>query len=157
MLFGFSWLEGLLLGAAVASTDAAAVFFLMHARGLRLRPRVAATLEVESGTNDPFAIFLTIVLVEILLLGPKPWNEIVLVLAREAVLGTIIGMVGGLAIASMLNRVELPQGLHAPFVVTGGRSWFSGWRRPFMHRDFSRSIWPVSLSAIAPRAGTAPS
>ena len=60
----------------VASTDAAAIFFLMHARGLRLRPRVGATIEVESGTNDPFAIFLTIVLVEILLLGGKSWPEI---------------------------------------------------------------------------------
>ena len=58
----------------VASTDAAAVFFLIHARGLRLRPRVAATLEVESGTNDPFAIFLTLVLVEMLLVGDWTWS-----------------------------------------------------------------------------------
>lgn len=118
-LFHLSWVEGLLLGAAVASTDAAAVFFLMHARGLRVRPRVAATIEVESGTNDPFAVFLTLVLVEILLQGQKPMTEIVLVLIREAALGTVIGLVGGTAIVLMLNRVELPQGLHAPFVATG--------------------------------------
>src|SRR5262245_58117250 len=53
--------EAFLVGAVVASTDAAAVFFLLHARGLQLRPRVNATLEVESATNDPFAIFMTIV------------------------------------------------------------------------------------------------
>jgi cell volume regulation protein A len=117
--FNLNWTEGLLLGAAVASTDAAAVFFLMHARGLRLRPRVAATIEVESGTNDPFAVFLTVVLVEILLQGQKPAIEIALVLIREAALGTIIGIVGGAAIVYVLNRVELPQGLHAPFVATG--------------------------------------
>ena len=117
-LFNLNGVEGLLLGAAVASTDAAAVFFLMHARGLRLRPRVAATIEVESGTNDPFAIFLTLVLVEILLQGQKPASEIVLLLVREAAFGTVIGIAGGVAIVVVLNRVELPQGLHAPFVVT---------------------------------------
>lgn len=91
----------------------------MHARGLRLRPRVAATIEVESGTNDPFAVFLTIVLVEILLQGHKSALEIFLVLVREAALGTAIGIAGGAAIVAVLNRVELPQGLHAPFVATG--------------------------------------
>jgi cell volume regulation protein A len=118
-VFNLGWIEGLLMGAAVASTDAAAVFFLMHAGGLRLRPRVAATIEVESGTNDPFAIFLTLVLVEILLLGQQSAVEIALVLVREAALGTIIGIAGGAAIVAVLNRVELPQGLHAPFVATG--------------------------------------
>lgn len=117
-VFGLSWTEGLLLGAAVASTDAAAVFFLMHARGLRLRPRVSATIEVESGTNDPFAVFLTLVLVELLLHGEKSWLDIAFVLIREAALGTAIGVAGGYAIVTVLNRVELPQGLHAPFVAT---------------------------------------
>ena len=65
-----------LVGAVMASTDAAAVFFLLHAKGLRLRPRVSATLEVESGINDPFAIFLTIVLIGILFSGQQSWAEI---------------------------------------------------------------------------------
>jgi cell volume regulation protein A len=115
-----SWLEGLLVGAVVASTDAAAVFFLMHSRGLRLRPRVGATIEVESGTNDPAAILLTIVLVEILVIGEKPWPDIVLLLVRQAALGAAMGVAGGLAIVAVLNRLTLPQGLHAPFVATAG-------------------------------------
>jgi hypothetical protein len=61
--------------------------FLVHAKGLRLRPRVSATPEVESGINDPFAIFLTIVLVEILLVGSKSWPEIATLLVQEAMLG----------------------------------------------------------------------
>lgn len=116
--FQLNWTQGLLVGAMVASTDAAAIFFLMHARGLRLRPRVGATIEVESGTNDPFAIFLTIVLVEILLLGGKSWPDIAILLLREALLGACIGYLGGHAIAFTLNRVNLPQGLQAPFVAT---------------------------------------
>jgi cell volume regulation protein A len=111
--------EALLVGAVVASTDAAAVFFLLHARGLRLRPRVNAVLEVESATNDPFAIFLTIVLVEILKVGPKPPQDIALFLLEETALGGIVGALGGRAMVFVLNRLDLPQGLHAPFVAAG--------------------------------------
>src|SRR5487761_1641322 len=92
-----NWTEALLVGAVVASTDAAAVFLLVHAQGLRLRPRVGATLEAESGTNDPFAVFLTLVL---------------------GGLGAAIGIVGGRLVVLALNRMALPQGLHAPFVAT---------------------------------------
>src|SRR6185436_465178 len=116
---GLGWTEALLVGAVVASTDAAAVFFLLHAKGLRLRPRVSATLEVESGINDPFAIFLTIVLVEILLSGHKLWTDIAALLGEKAILGAIVGWLGGRAIVLVLNRMELPQGMHAPFVATG--------------------------------------
>jgi len=73
---GLEWREALLVGAVMASTDAAAVFFLLHARGLRLRPRVGATLEIESATNDPVAIFLTIILVDVLLSGEKSLVDI---------------------------------------------------------------------------------
>src|SRR5712672_165552 len=117
-LLDMSWSESLLVGAVVASTDAAAVFFLVHARGLRLRPRVGATLEVESGSNDPFAVFLTIVLIEFLLQGEGSWQHVLGALAGEAVLGGILGIFGGRAIVFALNRLGLAQGLHAPFVAT---------------------------------------
>src|SRR5882762_5771290 len=106
-----NWTEALLIGAVVASTDAAAVFFLIHAGGLRLRPRVGATLEVESGSNDPFAVLLTIILVEFLTVGDRSWQHVLAVLAEQAVLGTVIGVLGGRAIVVVLNRLALAQGL----------------------------------------------
>ena len=116
---GLSWSEALLVGAVMASTDAAAVFFLLHAKGLRLRPRVSATLEVESGINDPFAIFLTILLVEILFSGQKSLIDITASADREVDHRRFIGWAGGRAVVLVLNRLELPQGMHAPFVATG--------------------------------------
>ena len=113
-----NWTEALLLGAVVASTDAAAVFLLVHAQGLRLRPRVGATLEAESGTNDPFAVFLTLMLVELISSGQSSVWHVVLEFGREAVLGAVIGVIGGRLVVLALNRVALPQGLHAPFVCT---------------------------------------
>src|SRR3984893_5657187 len=117
-MFDLRWIEALLVGAVVAPTGAAAFFFLIHARGLRLRPRVAATLEVESGSNDPFAVLLTVLLVEFLSVGDQSWRHILTVLSEQAFLGTIIGVIGGRAMVFVLNRLALAQGLHAPFVAT---------------------------------------
>ncbi|MCK1636667.1 potassium/proton antiporter [Bradyrhizobium sp. 157] len=113
-----NWSESLLVGAVVASTDAAAVFLLVHTQGLRLRPRVGATLEVESGTNDPFAIFLTLMLVKFISIGQSSLGHVAFELAREGLLGAIFGVVGGRLVVLALNRMALPQGLHAPFVTT---------------------------------------
>jgi cell volume regulation protein A len=114
---GIGWLQALLVGAVVASTDAAAVFFLVNARGLRLRPRVRAVLEVESGTNDPFAVFLTLTLVGMIVAGEQGWSHALWTLARDALIGCAIGLAGGRLITLVLNRVALPQGLHGPFVA----------------------------------------
>jgi cell volume regulation protein A len=116
-VLGIGWIEALLMGAVVASTDAAAVFLLINAGGLRLRPRVRGTLEVESGTNDPFAVFLALLLVEILALGGQSWSHAAVTLLRDTVLGCVIGYGGGRIITLVLNRVPLAQGLHAPFVA----------------------------------------
>jgi len=113
-----NWTEALLVGAVVASTDAAAVFLLVHAQGLRLRPRVGATLEAESGTNDPFAVFLTLMLVEFISRGESSFTHVAAELGRQAVFGTVVGIIGGRLVVISLNRVALPQGLHAPFVLT---------------------------------------
>ncbi len=116
-VLSIGWTQALLMGAVVASTDAAAVFFLINARGLRLRPRVRAVLEVESGTNDPFAVFLALLLVEMLLVGDQSWSRAAVTLTRDVVLGCIIGFAGGQVVTWVLNRLNLAQGLHAPFVA----------------------------------------
>jgi cell volume regulation protein A len=113
------WTESALIAAVVASTDAAAVFLLIHSRGLRLRPRVGATLEVESGTNDPFAIFLTISLVEMLIADNQTISTVLISLALKGIGGGVVGYFGGKAIIFALNRFGLAQGLHAVFVTTG--------------------------------------
>ncbi|MGH6754061.1 MAG: potassium/proton antiporter, partial [Bradyrhizobium sp.] len=87
-------------------------------QGLRLRPRVGATLEAESGTNDPFAVFLTLMLVEFISLGQSSIGHIAIEFLREAGLGAVVGVIGGRLVVVALNRVALPQGLHAPFVAT---------------------------------------
>src|SRR5688572_15212665 len=71
LVFGFPWLQSFLLGAVVSSTDAAAVFFLLRVGGINLRDRVRSVLEVESGANDPMAIFLTISLIEVITNGAE--------------------------------------------------------------------------------------
>ncbi len=122
-LTGFGWLESFLLGAAVASTDAAAVFFLLRAGNLQLRDRVRSTLEIESGSNDPIAIFLTITLVEVIAAGADPDAEVLLLdlvagFVMHMGVGAIIGLIGGVAIVRLVGRLNLDHGLLPIFVLT---------------------------------------
>jgi cell volume regulation protein A len=110
----------LMLGAIVGSTDAAAVFFLLRTGGLRLHHRVGATLEIESGTNDPIAVFLVVVLTEFILArGTMGGGELVLRLGTQALVGGAFGLAGGLALVALINRLRMPGGLHPLFVVAG--------------------------------------
>ena len=122
-LTDFTWLESLLLGAAVASTDAAAVFFLLRVGNVRLRDRVRSTLEIESGSNDPIAIFLTITFVEIIARGQDPAAEVliadlVLGFIANMGIGAVVGLLGGLAISRLVARLNLDHGLLPIFVLT---------------------------------------
>jgi cell volume regulation protein A len=118
-LLGRPLLEGLLVGTVVASTDAAAVFFLLRTGGMQLRRRVGATLEIESATNDPVAVFLTLILVDLIRAGQSgPGWDILATLAEHALLGGLVGAAGGLMISGTLNRVTFPSGLHPLFVAS---------------------------------------
>lgn len=123
---GFGWMEGLLVGAIVGSTDAAAVFSLLRYQGMALKQRVGATLEIESGSNDPMAVLLTVLLVEALAAGQESlgWNMLGEFL-RQMGLGVAAGVAGGKAIAWTVNRLELEQGLYALLAVGGGVSLFA--------------------------------
>ncbi|MFN4262900.1 MAG: potassium/proton antiporter [Thioalkalivibrionaceae bacterium] len=121
-----SWVEGLLLGAIIGSTDAAAVFSILRARGLALKPRVGATLEIESGSNDPMAIFLTVVLVELLLHPDRAAGAFVLVeFLRQMGLGALLGVVGGFVAVRLLARVPLPQAFQPLAALAAGLSIFA--------------------------------
>lgn len=115
---GFGWLEGMLMGAIISSTDAAAVFFLLRVGGITLRERIRSTLEIESGSNDPTAIFLTLTLVEFLAGGAAEglsWG-----LAKSFViqmgLGGMFGFFGGQVIVQVINRLTLDRALY-PIVM----------------------------------------
>lgn len=119
-ILGLDWLEGMLLGAIVGSTDAAAVFFLLRVGGISIRDKVRATLEIESGSNDPMAVFLTITLVEIIASGHAVETMGVSVLAgfaQQLVIGLVAGYLGGIAIVDMVNRLNLERGLTPIFVI----------------------------------------
>jgi cell volume regulation protein A len=118
-LLPFSRIEGLLMGAIVSSTDAAAVFFLMRAGGITIRGRVRSTLEIESGSNDPMAILLTLLLAQIAAgtIGvTHPVLEIAQLLIQQLGLGLLMGALGGWGIVELVNRLKLDAGLY-PIVV----------------------------------------
>jgi cell volume regulation protein A len=119
---GLDWRQGLLLGAIVGSTDAAAVFSVLRHAGLRLHERVAATLEVESGLNDPMAVFLVLALVGTISADAGP-ADVVWLFVRQAGIGAGVGWFGGAAVAWLLRRLPVTAehgGLLSLLIVSGG-------------------------------------
>ncbi len=118
-LLGLSLAEGALLGAIVGSTDAAAVFPLLNRRSTAIERRVGATLEVESGFNDPMAVFLTVMLVESLAArGSFSSTEAAGLFLSQMAGGAAIGAAGGMALLWAVNRVSIATGLYPILVLT---------------------------------------
>jgi cell volume regulation protein A len=106
-VLGVSLLTGMLLGSIVASTDAAAVFSVLRSQGLHLRARLSATLEIESGSNDPMAIFLTIGLLEILTGSMEPGWGLVRLFVLQMGVGALVGLGMGWVSLVLINRINL--------------------------------------------------
>jgi cell volume regulation protein A len=118
---GLHWLQGMLIGAIVGSTDAAAVFGLLRNAGTTLQERVSSTLEVESASNDPMAIFLTVVVIEVLVSGGTRLDaSVLLAFVQQFTIGAVLGLAGGRLLVWLTNRLTLVSGLYPLLAMAGG-------------------------------------
>jgi cell volume regulation protein A len=139
LFLGLDWGHAMLLGAIVGSTDAAAVFSLLTRSGVTLNERVAATLEIESGVNDPMAVYLTLTLIALLAAtggaagtGGDAWLTIIRSFAEQFGWGALLGIGAGFAMALLLRHVaarDTGGGILALLIGAAGLSLFAatGW------------------------------
>ncbi len=138
LLLGLDWGHAMLLGAIVGSTDAAAVFSLLTRSGVTLNERVAATLEIESGVNDPMAVYLTLTFIALAATGgvettgSEAWLIIVRSFAEQFGWGAATGIASGFAMALLLQHVaarDTGGGILALLIGAAGLTLFAatGW------------------------------
>lgn len=118
-LLGWPLLHGLLLGAVVASTDAAAVFSVIRGRGVAIRARVASLLELESGSNDPMALFLVIGILQWMRMTEPSALPLVIGFVVQLAGGGLIGVFGGRLLSWVVNRARLQQEGLYPVISLG--------------------------------------
>jgi cell volume regulation protein A len=106
-ILDFSWGEGFLLGAVVSSTDAAGVFAILRSQRSSLKNRLRPLLEFESGSNDPMAVFLTVLMVTLLQGKGGDWSSWILNFAQQMVLGLVFGVALAHSALFLLNRLKL--------------------------------------------------
>jgi potassium/hydrogen antiporter len=119
-LFDLPWLHAMLMGAIISSTDAAAVFFLLRTGGVKIYKRVRSMLEVESGSNDPMAIFLTVLFIELILSDKSVGlaSSFLQGFGLQMGLGIAAGLVGGFLIVEIVNRITLEEALYPILVLS---------------------------------------
>ncbi len=113
-----TWLEGMVLGSIVGSTDAAAVFAVLRYGGVHLSDRLASTLEVESASNDPMAIFLTVGCLEVLSGRTELGPGLLTLLLMQMGVGALVGLAIGKATAWIVNRINLDTAGLYPVLIT---------------------------------------
>src|SRR5690606_34936231 len=114
-------LEGLLVGAIVGSTDAAAVFALLRNAGIYINTRLKSILEIESASNDPMAIFLTIGLLEVLMKDMEIGAGLLQLFVMQMGIGALVGIGVGWVAVRLINRINfLATGLYPVTIVAFG-------------------------------------
>lgn len=115
-ILGFNWPNSFLLGAIVGSTDAAAIFSVLS--GQSVRRKVGSTLEVESGTNDPMAVFLTVLFLEFVT-NPQDASLLngLFSLTWEMVIGLLLGLAIGWVASAVINRIDLSSSSFYPILL----------------------------------------
>ncbi len=103
----FSWTEGILLGAIIASTDAAAVFSVLRGKSVRLKGKLKPLLELESGSNDPMAVFLTIGMTQLVVNPDQSATSLIVLFVQQMSIGLALGYVFGRGIIMLVNRLRL--------------------------------------------------
>ncbi|MCC9136585.1 potassium/proton antiporter [Pontibacter silvestris] len=108
-VLNFTLLEGLLLGAIVSSTDAAAVFSILRSKNIGLKNNLRPTLELESGSNDPMAYFLTVSFTFLLTNeGANIWQLVPMFFLQMSI-GALMGVVMGRVMVWVINNIKLEQ------------------------------------------------
>ena len=120
---GFSFLEGMLLGSIISSTDAASVFSILRSKRLNLKNNLAPMLEMESGSNDPMAYMLTTIFIGII---KGEGQNIVFLLSSQIIIGVLIGLIVGKVAVWLINHVKLViDGLYSILVISAALLSFS--------------------------------
>lgn len=118
-VLSFSYNDALLLGAIISSTDAAAVFAIMRSKGLKLKKNLSQLLELESGSNDPMAIFLTITAIEMISLATLPkTSDIIFLIISQFLLAFVCAYIFGILMPLICNKMKFAsKGLYPVFAV----------------------------------------
>ena len=112
-------MEGLLLGAVISSTDAAAVFTILRSQNIKLKANLRPLLELESGSNDPMAFFLTTGLIQVMMHeGTSLWSLVPLFFVQMGI-GAALGWLMGRLMVRTINRIKLGfDGLYPVLVLS---------------------------------------
>lgn len=121
------WQTGLLVGAVVSSTDAAAVFSVLRAQSVGLDGELRPTLELESGSNDPMAVFLTVGALTLITEPDTGAIDLLAVFVRQMALGAVLGYVFARAAVLLINKLRLDEaGLYPVLTVAIALAIFGG-------------------------------